>query len=162
MPKQKVKIIRQEVPLPKNLSASIENRLKLLQCRIEDFCVISQNSNWYFKNSWIKQSGIASLYLRRSIRLIPELTDSAVDYSLLQSKMSCTLDIAAIQVEPAYQRKGIGSYLVNLCHEIHPQRVTYVESVHNPILASWLERNGWKTQEDIRSCYYKIKEIEVL
>ena len=144
---------KQKIILPN----ALQHRVNLLECKIETFCEIQKGSHWHFKNAWVKQQGLGSLYLRRTCRLIYELVDPNIHWEKLQSKMSLSLDIAGIQIDAMHQRKVIGSRLINYCHEVNPQQVTYIECVHNPILAGWLERNGWTKQEDVGNCYYKIK-----
>lgn len=142
-------------PYHLNVTTAVQARIKLLECKIENFC--DQGKTWRFSNAWIKQKGLASLYLRSSLRLIYELTNRDLSKESISSKMTPVLDIAAIQVEAVHQRKGIGSHLINYCHLINPQKVTYIECVHNPILAGWLERNGWTSTDEVNKCFYKIK-----
>lgn len=50
------------------------------------------------------------------------------------------LDIANIEVRPAFQRKGIFKSFLSLCQRIQPYDGVFVENVLTPILRAYLRR----------------------
>lgn len=91
--------------------------------------IIECASRPQFTNQWV-QNECAKVYIRVRRRL--------VDQEQVQS-----LDLATIEVAPAWREKGVMSYIIAQTHAMNPWSITYVENVLNPIVAHHLESRGW-------------------
>lgn len=80
-------------------------------------------------------SPIVHVYLRKSIRLISEVSCDSIT----------TLDIANIVISPKYRHKGIFKGIVDVCHTFAQeyQYLLYIESVISPEIRSYCNSRGW-------------------
>jgi GNAT superfamily N-acetyltransferase len=150
--------------MSKVLSADLISQINQLKEQIKLFCEVQPGKQWYIKNEWLGDTSFVHLYLRRSLRMI----GNADIIDVMQGSSNAiieALDIAAISVHPDYQRKGIGSQIINYCHEINPKSMTYIEMVNNPHLQQWLQRNNWEKYtigttggELTITSYFKLKQ----
>lgn len=73
-------------------------------------------------------------------------------------KIQDTLDIARIEIEDKWQRKGIGKAVVDGIHAANPFPITFIESILNPDFYTWLKREGWLDVKNSNPpCVYKAK-----
>jgi GNAT superfamily N-acetyltransferase len=100
------------------------------------------------RNRWIEADDVMSVYLRKAYR--------RASYPTIAS-----LDIASIEVDPEYQRRGLFRTFVTEAHQRHPYRMTYLESVHTPVLERWCERHGWTLEPSSSPpSYYLLRDAE--
>ena len=83
----------------------------------------------YTANSWLSDDKM-NVYVRKGFHVIAN------------NKAAWTLDIASVVVHK--QKQGTWTDFIHKAHELNPWEATFVECVHNPILAAWLGRNGWQ------------------
>lgn len=86
------------------------------------------------RNAWIENE-IIKVYVRKGRHI-------------LAGEVRTTLDIAAVSVQEEFSRQGIFKSFLKFAHETNPFQATFVECVHNEILASFLLRNGWTQTEE--------------
>src|SRR3989344_4673878 len=79
------------------------------------------------RNAWLYSADM-QLYIRKSKRVI-------------NSQIVTTLDIANITVY--HKGQGIFKKFIKEFHEINPYQASYIESILEPRLVSWCQRNGW-------------------
>ena len=91
--------------------------------QLESF--LSDNS----RNDWLPIT-TGQVYVRKGTRYIGD-------------KMVKTLEIATISLIHTYRRKGIGTALCNVSHEMNPYTVTLIENVLVPEWAEKLRLLGW-------------------
>ena len=82
------------------------------------------------RNQWI-QNKYGKIYVRKSFRNI-------------NGRATTTFDIASVEINEKYRRMGICSSLILAIHETHKLEATFVESVSNNHLHSWLMKNKWE------------------
>lgn len=75
-------------------------------------------------------------------------------------KISVTLDIASVEVEEENQGRGVWTEFLEKAHEMNPWEATYVECVHNPILATSLIRHGWMPVPLSSESFFMPKDIQ--
>jgi len=75
---------------------------------------------------------------------------------MLGKRMGITLDIAAVEVEEEYQRKGYWSQFIRKAHKMNPWDATYMECVHSDILLHWCHRHGWERVNE--ESFYLLKK----
>lgn len=112
--------------------------LDLLQNFIDSVDVTSRMP----RSQWLMVPGL-DVYVRRGFHLI-------------EGDLTACLDLASLNATP--MRKGIGTRFITAAHEMNPWRVTYIESVLNPHLVRWLDRNDWMRIESMAPSYYKLKD----
>jgi GNAT superfamily N-acetyltransferase len=97
------------------------------------------------RNQWIGDEKM-NVYVRRGRRvLIPD------------GWMFDMLDIAAVEVEPPFQRQGLWTRFLAYACQAHPWAATYLECVHNPHIRASLERCGWQEVANHPQCYYMMR-----
>ena len=91
---------------------------------------IGESEKWGHRSKWIGDD-FMKVYVRRANHIVSP------------KKSMATLDIASIDVAEEKQNQGLCTKFLKDAHEINPWEATYVECVHNPLLASMLMRRGW-------------------
>lgn len=91
---------------------------------------IKESEQWGHRSKWLGDDTM-KVYVRRANHVVSP------------KKSMATLDIAAIDVNEDKQNQGLCTAFLKEAHELNPWEATYVECVHNPILASLLMRHGW-------------------
>lgn len=113
--------MRQDAPLhqPMSIDAIVEAYARAL----DDFLVGPR------RNQHIV-AGPIKTYLRKSFR--PG-----------EGRVVKALDLAGIEIEPAFQRKGLAGHILDLLEEKNPFPVLFVESVVNKDFEAFLARRGY-------------------
>lgn len=83
-------------------------------------------------NQWLKDDDL-TVYTRKGHHILDN-----------DDKIEETLDVATIEVNARKRGQGIWTQFIKEVHELNPYAATYVENVHNPTLAAWLECNNWE------------------
>lgn len=108
---------------------------------------IQQNLNNFFTRScWLFSSDqIVKIYIRINHQR-----------SLEGVLMNC-LDIANLELQEKWQRKGYGSALIEDIHSVNPLEATFIENIQIPEFAESLQRKGWIKDSKYRFdlCLYK-------
>lgn len=117
---------------------------------LEVFIAESQKRERFGLNQWLEHDGI-KVYVRHSYRNLEG-----------QLLIPC-LDIASISVSTRLRRKGRCRRFIEMAHEIHPWKATFIENVLNENLRDAFERWQWTryTVEGIfDSSFFKLKETK--
>lgn len=78
-------------------------------------------------------------------------------HHLIDGKMRDCLDVANVEVYE--QQQGTWTDFIFKAHDMNPWDCTYVECVHNPVLAAWLLKNGFLPTPTMES-FYLPKKME--
>ena len=106
---------------------------------------ISDSDKKKFGNSkWISDD-VMQVYVRKG-------------YHLIFGKTHTCLDLANVTVIESKQGQGLWRNFLAEAHSLNPWEATYVECVHNQILAQSLLRNGWTP--NLYESYFMLKETE--
>lgn len=106
------------------------NVASILLPKVEEF-IKTNLSKKHCVNSWIE-----AYPLKVYVRLANHRIDT--------QKIERVLDIASIEVKPKWQKKGIGTSVIEGIHKINPLYATRIESVQSPHLERYLLKNKWK------------------
>lgn len=88
--------------------------------------------------------GICEVYVRKSIRLLNRAHVTAFDISTIVVRGK------------KYQRRGIGSSVIEQLHNSHGRDITYIENVINDDLYAHLIRRGWLVFGNVdERCFYQ-------
>lgn len=68
-----------------------------------------------------------------------------------------TFDVASISIEEQFQNKGVLKLFLSVLSSINTYRYIYIESVQNPLLYLYLQRNDWCTNDN--QCFYQLNSI---
>lgn len=82
-------------------------------------------------NKWLCDE-LMNVYVRKGVHLI-------------SGAVSCTLDIASVEVREENQQQGLWTKFIKAAHQVNPWEATYVESVLNPFLKRSLIKHGWQS-----------------
>lgn len=103
--------------------------------KLADF--IKRTEDSFIGNEWLSDDKM-QVYVRKG-------------HHMIGGKIWECLDIANVEVYK--QRQGTWTGFIFKAHEMNPWDCTYVECVHNPILASWLLKNGFLPTPTMESFY---------
>lgn len=80
-----------------------------------------------------------------------------VTQQYINGKFYKTLDISSVVTFEEYQNQGVFKEFLKTVEELATKynKTVFVECVHNEILASYLEKVGYQTQEHAPINYYK-------
>ena len=81
------------------------------------------------RNQHVKAGPVAT-YLRKGVRP-------------LDGKIDKALDLASIEIEPAWQQKGLAGRILDLLEAENPFPILFVESIVNKDLEAFLARRGY-------------------
>lgn len=98
-----------------------------LHTAIDRFIVT--DDSWHTRNAWLK-GRYSEIYVRRD------------SYRILAGRSFRTLDLATLNVQRAYQGRGILTNLLAFLEAKH--RVLFVENVLEPRLCVYFERRGYQ------------------
>lgn len=96
------------------------------------------------RNEWITV-GPVSAYVRNTRRVLND------------NVFIATLDIANITISDQYTGVGIGTAIIEQCHQQNPHGATFIESLVNDGWYARLKSNGWiDKQPSIPPCVFKL------
>ena len=93
------------------------------------------NMGYIFDNLSDVPSPIIHMYMRKSVRLIPDVSMNPIT----------TLDIANVAIALPHRHKGIFKELMNVCHDIAQEHelLLYIENVISPEIRAYCNSRGW-------------------
>lgn len=109
----------------------VDKRCLKIVAKLHDKLAVFINQS-QINRTWLEVAG-ARVYVRKTQRYINKVEVN-------------TFEIASIDIDNAYQNKGIFKAFLQSVFILNKDndRVIYIESVLNDILAGYLERNNWQ------------------
>lgn len=98
--------------------------------------------NSFPRVKWLRDDKM-QVYVRRGMHIVG-------------GKASVCFDIANVEVYK--QKQGTWTAFLWQAHEMNPWDCTFVECVLNPILASWLLKNGFSYSNEVKESFVLFKK----
>jgi hypothetical protein len=120
----------------------MENLINEMEEKVKDFITSP------LKNMWIEDdNSIIKIYIRKSKRV-------------LEGDIVNCLDFASVEImKEDYMRKGLFKSILLLLEKLNPYNMLVVESILNPFLLMWFQKQpDWNIYNRSSNIYYKLSK----